>query len=77
MILDEAGLTWRYESTEAVNDTGGLMRLYRCVEHPRITKIVQRPHRDEPWVERYYVQGLANWWRMPRNALEALRENPA
>lgn len=77
MILTEPGLTWR---RIAIGDAarGGHFSEYRCIEHPRLARLVQRPNDSEPYVETYHVQGIAaQYYRSADDALAAMRANPA
>lgn len=75
MLITEPGLTWtRAYSADDVN--GGTYTEYRCVEHPRLTRLVQRPNDSEPYCESYHVRGLVNYYHTPAQALAAMRANP-
>lgn len=76
MIITEPGLTWR---RTAVGDSsrGGSFMQYTCVEHPRLTRLVQRPNRDAEFTEVYCVDGIAaQFYHTPSEALAAMRANP-
>lgn len=75
MIVTESGLLWRRAHG------GHGPRTEEFVEfvwdgNPRLSRIVQRPNHEEPFVTTYHVQGLAQIYRTVEDALEALRLNP-
>ena len=80
MILDENGLSWRQVSSDQVtnHDSGAVssMTLYRCVEHPRVSRVVQRANVDEPWIETFHLVGLPQFWHSAGDAVKAMEENP-
>ena len=71
------GLTWRGIRALSIADTGGDCREYRCVEHPRLTRMVQRPNRDADAVETFHVKGVSTQhWHSAREAIAAAEANP-
>ena len=76
MIVTEPDLTWK---RIAIGDAGrgGHFTEYRCVEHPRLTRLVQRPNDSAPYVVTYHVEGIAaQHYADPVDALAAMRANP-
>jgi hypothetical protein len=76
VILDEAGLRWQILRS-AMGPHGEECVQRGCVQHKRITSLTQRPNADAGYVTLYYVDGLANQYHTPAEALRAMRENPA
>ena len=80
MTADENGLTWRLVSSDQVtiHESGVIssMKLYRCVEHPRISRVVQRANVDEPWIETFHLVGLPQHWHSAGEAVRASEANP-
>lgn len=74
MISDEVGLSWSCVRIEH-GPRGEELRESRC-QHPRLVKLVQRPSQDADWVETYHVEGLAQVYHTPSQALQALEHNP-
>ena len=74
MITDEAGLHWRLVDS-GQGPRGEEFSEHVC-QHERLTRMVQRPSHDAPWVETYHVEGLAQQYKTPHAALQALRQNP-
>lgn len=77
MILTEPDLTFRLRMRRNDPMTGGACSEYQCVQHPRLTLMVQRPNRDAACVETYHVDGIAaQFYRTAATALEAMEANP-
>lgn len=76
MILDEFGLTW-HATQGGMGDGGARWTEYRCLEHPRLSRLVQRPNSDSEFVETYHVAGIgAQHWHTAAEAIEAMEANP-
>jgi len=75
VILDESGLTWQ---RTAMGDgaRGATFSEYRCVEHPRLTRLTQRANHDAELVETYSVEGIGNYYHSAVEALAAMEANP-
>ncbi len=75
MIITDGGLVWKHlhgghgpraeEFTEFAWDGD-----------ERLRRIVQRPNQDEPFMVTYHVVGLAQIYRTPDEAMQAMRDNP-
>lgn len=77
MIVTEPGLRWRLAVRRNDPVYGGAASEYRCVEYPRLTRLVQRQSRDAEVVETYHVDGIeAQHYLTPTEALEAMESNP-
>lgn len=74
-LITEPGLTWQRVKM-ADGQRGASFTEYRCVEHPRLTRMVQRQNRDADFVEFYHVDGVGNYYHTPQQALVAMRSNP-
>lgn len=75
MIATETGLTWRRVGMGDAG-RGGRFHEYRCVEHPRLTRLVQRPNDAEPYAESFHVDGITQYYHTEGAALTAMRANP-
>ena len=74
MICDEAGVIWRCVRV-LHGPRGEQLVEYDCPGRPRLHRLVQRQSEDAPYVESYHVEGLAQVYRTPHEAVAALREN--
>jgi hypothetical protein len=71
MIIDEAGLRWQLlASAQGPRDEECVQRM--CVQHPRITSLTQRPNADADYVTSYHVDGLAQIYHTPCEALQGV-----
>ena len=68
-------VTWS-ELQSATGPHGEYCQVWRCDEHPRVTRIRQRANADAEWVDLFYVEGLANHWHTVEDAIDAARVNP-
>jgi hypothetical protein len=75
MIADEAGCVWRCVRV-AHGPRGEQLLEYDCPGRPRLRRMVQRPTADGPLIESYHVQGLAQVYHTPGEAVAALKANP-
>lgn len=78
LIIDEHGLTWRQTAPPRIDQRYGGECIERtCVQHPRVTQLVQRPNREADWVTTYVVDGIqAQYWHTAAEAIAAMRANP-
>jgi hypothetical protein len=75
MIVDEPGVTWRCVRA-ARGPRGEQLLEYDSPGRPRLRRMVQRPTPNGPVIESYHVQGLAQVYHTPGEAVAALRDNP-
>lgn len=77
MITDESGLRWFRVLKQCDEGTGGECTTYRCAQHRRVMRLVQRPNRDAEFVETYTVDGIpAQHYHSADEAVAAMEANP-
>jgi hypothetical protein len=75
MILTD-GLHW-FEVLKTRSPDGGECREMRCVEHRRVTMLVQRPTDDVDFVTTFHVDGIrAQHYHSAAEAVAAMEANP-
>lgn len=78
MISDENGFQWFRVLQQRDEATGGECTTYRCAEHSRLLRLVQRPNKDAPFTITYHVEGIAaQHYEGAGEALQAMEANPA
>lgn len=68
-------LDWDFVSLEMDGTTGGECTEHVCRQHPRLTRLVQRPNRDAEWITTYHVRDVSNYYATPEAALAAMASN--
>lgn len=68
---------WRQVRNDIDPRYGGECIERQCVQHDRLTSLTQRPNQESEFVTTYHVDGLAQIYHTPGEALQALRENTA
>ena len=76
-MIEDSGLQWCWLSQHRDPSTGGECATWRCVEHPRLLWMEQRPNKDADWTNSYSVEGIAaQYYHSPADALLAMDANP-
>jgi hypothetical protein len=68
-------LDWDFVSLGMNGVSGGECSEHRCRQFPRVTRLVQRPNKDEDWITTFHVDGLVNYYHSADEALAAMRAN--
>ena len=55
---------------------GAVFTEYRCVEYPRLTRMIQRANAEGEFFETYHVDGIGNYFHDEQAAIRAMRANP-
>lgn len=70
-------LTWHLIEQRMDPPTGGECSECQCDQHPRVSRLTQRPNRDAEWITTYEVAGIAaQHYASAAEALAAMRSNP-